>query len=93
LNGFQTSPSTQSTNFFTYGFYQSTGQSSPVTNGVVCLYLSSGQLGGSAYNQSQGWPLTTVYVVPSTPVNLYYQIFDNGTANVKTYTVSATRIA
>jgi hypothetical protein len=94
LNGFQTSTLTQNLNFFTYGFYKtSNSYANPLTNGVVSLYLSTGQMGGTAYGQSQGWPLTTVYVVPSTPINLYYGIFDGGTVHDLTYTVSATRIA
>ena len=84
---------TTNSNLFTYGFYTSQAYSNPVTNGVVALYLTTGQMGGTAFSQSQGWPLTTVYVVPSTPTNLYYGIFDNGTAHSVTYTVSATRIA
>ena len=92
LNGFQTSV-TQNSNFYTYGFYTSQSSTNPVTNGVISLYLSNGNFGGSGFNQNQGWPLTTVYVVPSTPTNLYYGIFDNGTPHNKTYTVSVTRIA
>jgi len=40
-------------------------------------------------------PITTVYVVPATPINLYYGFFYNapGQPNSYTYNVSATRIA
>ena len=79
-----------------YGFYTNqAGTPTQAINGATYFYFNSGSMTQYDFNEPLGFPITTVYVVPSTPVNLYYGYFCNSGNGAYTYThnVSATRIA